>query len=657
MLTILLFIQEGHSYIWRPNSVELHIASDRLISIAYYSMPLSLFYLVQRFKNIPFGSVFLLFTTFIVVCGTIHLIPIWLLWHPEYWSSGIINALIAGISVCTTLQLIYIIPKALKWTNPGKLKAINSQLQQEIAEVQQANINLRGSEQRYATLLAVAPVGIFRTDALGNCIYINERYCQITGLEPETAAGEGWVQGLYLDDRSKVSAEWYQSALENRPFQLEYRFQRPDGTVVWVYGQSAAEQDVNGQIIGYVGTVIDISAHKQAEIERRQAERFRLELKLLEDLFDTTLAGYWDWDIPNNAEYLSPGFKKMFGYEDHELPNSPDSWQRLIFPEDLPQVWDCFNCHVQSQGEIPFYNEVRYRHRNGSTVWVICSGQVIEWDSAGEPLRMIGFHIDISDRKRAEEQIQHYATQLEISNQELEAFTYSVSHDLRVPLRAISGFSTALLEDYGQTFDQNAKDYFERICRNVNKMSKLLDGLLSLSRVTRYEIRLLKINLSILVQELIEELQASDPERQVEFVIAPKVVVYTDITLMRVALTNLLQNAWKFTSHHPKARIEFGMIHQEGQPIYFIRDDGAGFDLAYAKTLFGVFQRLHSTSEFPGTGIGLATVQRVIYRHGGKIWAEAAVEEGATFYFTLPSQSSCQIPVHHPVSSRLAMVN
>ncbi|ASC73740.1 multi-sensor signal transduction histidine kinase [Halomicronema hongdechloris C2206] len=1599
MLDTLLLIPHGHCYLWKPNLVGLHVVSDALIGIAYYSIPLTLLYFVQKRKDVPFDWIFLLFSAFIAFCGTTHLMSIWTLWHPAYWVSGTIKALTAAISVYTAIQLIPIVPKALDLPSPAQLEAINHQLQQHVAkreqaerhlrqlsarlnlavksaaigiwdwdmtqdiltwdkrmyelyglipecftpaygawssclhpddrraaemaaqqalqgekdfdqdfrvvhpdgsihyikanalvqrdphgdpqrmigvsyditdrkqaeqqlqqlnqaleakveertrelqalarreqlsaniatqirssldlqviletavreirsllqcarvniwrfdadgqtmvvaestdsslslvgervndtclqdytalyrqgrvrivpdiyttdmsachrellirsqirakilvpllcgdelwgllhvsesqhprdwqpeevellqalsvqlgialqqatihqqlqaelnERQQTEARLRASEQRYITLAAAVPVGIYRTDAAGNCLYVNDRLGQITGLAPEATMGQGWRQGLHPDDRDRVVTEWYQSAQENRPFQLEYRFQHPDGTVRWVYGQSVAEWDADGQVIGYVGTITDISERKRLEAERKQVEAERLqakqtrkELTLLEQILDIILAGYWDWDIPGNQEYLSLGFKQMFGYADHELPNTPETWQNLIFPQDLPGVLECFNRHVQSRGEVPYVNEVRYRHKDGSTVWVICSSKVIEWDEAGNPLRMIGCHIDISDRKRAEAalissearlqylvssspvvifsckpngdygatfisenveallgwnaqdfladsefwlnhlhpddaervlaglanlftgdfyaheyrlrkgddtycwclaqlrlirdqagnplemlgylidisdrkhteaalrdsearlqlitdsipgcisytdasqhyrfvnhtyeewfgcrkedilersiaevlgaeayqrarqhiervlsgetvtyenelpyqgrqpryvsgklvpeidsqgrvhgyyalitdisdlkqaeaalkasrayyqgivsdqtelicrflpdgiltfvndaycqffqkspedllgrsftplipaedkeialqtfnslsvdnpvvtcehrviapdgsirwqqwtdralvdpdgnfiefqavgrditalkeaeadikrhltaieaaidgisilrdghysylnqsqltlfgysqaedllgqswqvlypaqevrrfqkevlpqvkqhgfwhgeatgkrrdntlfpvevsltltptgdiirvcrdisdrkqaedhlrqmsvrlnlavksaamgiwdwdvthniltwdqqmyelygitpeqftnvyeawsssvhpddlaaaetavqqalrgekdfdqdfrvihpdgtirfikanalvqrnrhgdpewmiginyditarkrteaQIQEYATQLESSNRELEAFAYSVSHDLRAPLRAIDGFSKALLEDYGDTFDEEGQDYFDRIRKNVTRMGMLIDDLLSLSRVSRYEIRHTTVNLSTLAQELMAELQASEPERPVEVGIAPDAIVSADATLMRVVLTNLLQNAWKFTSHHPTARIEFGMIYPDGQPVYFVRDDGAGFDMAYSNMLFGVFQRLHNIHEFPGTGIGLATVQRAIHRHGGRVWAEATVEQGATFYFTLPS--------------------
>ncbi|PPT09453.1 Circadian input kinase A [Geitlerinema sp. FC II] len=275
---------------------------------------------------------------------------------------------------------------------------------------------LNKSQQRYESLVAAVPVGIFRTDATGQCVYVNDRWCQIVGLSSETAVGNGWVRGLFPDDRDRVAAEWSRATQNDRPFQLEYRFQHPGGgRVTWVYGQAIAERNSEGEIVGYVGTITDISDRKQAEAERLNAEQTRLELKLLEQILEIVLAGYWDWDIADNREYLSPGFKRMFGYEDSELPNSPETWQNLIFPEDLPKVLDCFEQHVRSHGEIPFHNEVRYRHKDGSTVWVICSGQVIEWDADGKPLRAIGCHIDISDRKQVEAQLHNLSDRLQLA--------------------------------------------------------------------------------------------------------------------------------------------------------------------------------------------------------------------------------------------------
>ncbi len=234
-----------------------------------------------------------------------------------------------------------------------------------------------------------------------------------------------------------------------------------------------------------------------------------------------------------------------------------------------------------------------------------------------------------------EQRVIERTAQLETTNKELEAFAYSISHDLRAPLRGIDGFSQALLEDYAGEIDAQGQDYLRRVRNASQRMGQLIDDLLKLSRLTRGEMRRETVDLSGMAQTIASELQKTQPERQVECLITPGLSANGDERLLRVVLENLLGNAWKFTSKYTQARIEFGATEVEGESAYFVRDNGAGFDMAYADKLFGAFQRLHSVTEFEGTGIGLATVQRIIHRHGGRVWAEGAVEQGATFYFTL----------------------
>jgi len=230
--------------------------------------------------------------------------------------------------------------------------------------------------------------------------------------------------------------------------------------------------------------------------------------------------------------------------------------------------------------------------------------------------------------------------QLEAANEQAEAFAYSVSHDLRAPLRAIDGFSLALLEDYGDRLDSGGRGHLRRVRAASQRMGQLIDDLLKLSRLTRDEMRHEAVDLSALTREIATELQQVQPGRRVEFVITPGLVTTGDARLLRVVLANLLGNAWKFTAKRSQARIEFGLVEVEGQPAYFVRDDGVGFDMTYASKLFGAFQRLHTATEFEGNGIGLATVRRVVQRHGGRVWATGTVDKGATFYFTLASANS-----------------
>jgi signal transduction histidine kinase len=373
------FMPHGMCYLWRPSLLSLHLVSDALITLAYFSIPFTLVYFVRKRQDLEFQWMFVCFAIFIVACGATHAMEIWVIWNPDYWLSGSIKAITAFASVPTAILLIKLVPQALRLPSPAHLAVANADLQREIIERSQAE---------------------------------------------------------------------------------------------------------------------------------KQVERQRLEL------------------ARSNAELV-------------------------------------------------------------------------------------------------------------VANTELESFSYSVSHDLRAPLRAIDGFSHALLDDYADRLDDPGRDYLNRIHTATQRMSSLIDDLLKFSRLSLAAMQTQLIDFSALVRSIVSELQMAQPERQIEVRIADGLEASADPGLVRVALENLLGNAWKFTSRRARAHIEFGQTEVNGTLAFFVRDDGAGFDPAYAERLFGAFQRLHGATEFDGTGIGLATVQRIVHRHGGRIWAESAVDCGATFYFTL----------------------
>lgn len=371
---------------------------------------------------------------------------------------------------------------------------------------------------------------------------------------------------------------------------------------------------------------------RAAEVLRESDERYRY-------MFEANPMPMWVRDSETGGFLaVNDAAVKLYGY-------SREEFSRLtgldIRPEEERATWLEFTRQRDPRG-----NTIRrWRHckKDGTIIDVEVFSHGFTYEGRPSRLAMIN---DITERLRYQREIEELnaelerrvrerTAQLEVSNRELESFAYSVSHDLRAPLRSIEGFSQALMEDYGGRFDDTGNDYLRRVRGAAQRMAGLIDDLLALSRVSSSEMRSAAVDLSALAAEIVEELRRQEPERTVDVTVEPRLAVRGDPSLLRIALQNLLHNAWKFTATRAAASIAFGMTENDGRRVFFVRDNGVGFDMAYSGKLFGAFQRLHREAEFPGTGVGLATVQRIIRRHGGEVWAEAAAERGATFYFTL----------------------
>jgi PAS domain S-box-containing protein len=370
----------------------------------------------------------------------------------------------------------------------------------------------------------------------------------------------------------------------------------------------------------------EVTERKQTEDALRLSEeRFRLMVSDVKEYAILML------DPDGRVASWNAGAERTKGYLAEEIMGQ--HFSRFYLEEDVRRGKPAFALNTAlEQGR---YEDQGWRVRkDGSTFWADAVVTALR-DKTGQLRGFCKVTRDVTVRKQNEELLRLKNAQLETSNKELDAFSYSVSHDLRAPLRGIDGFSQALLEDYGEKLDSVGQSHLQRVRLAAQRMSALIDDLLNLSRVTRSEIHREKLDLSAVVRSVAEELQRGAPSRNVTFVITEGLTAHGDSRLLRVAIENLLGNSWKYTSGHSSARIEFGFHQANGRSAFFVRDDGAGFDPRYSDRLFGAFQRLHAMTEFPGTGIGLATVQRIIHRHGGKIWAEGEVEKGATFYFTL----------------------
>ena len=323
---------------------------------------------------------------------------------------------------------------------------------------------------------------------------------------------------------------------------------------------------------------------------------------------------------------VNPAWEEVLGWTAADLTSVP--YIDLVHPDDVAAT--TIEAEKLAKGGTTINFENRYRCKDGTYRW-------LNWKCAAVPDRGLIYAAarDVTEQKRAARELQQHASELAVVNRELEAFSYSVSHDLRAPLRSIDGFSQALLEDCADRLGPDGEDHLRRIRHAAQHMGHLIDDLLKLARVTRADVRLEMVDLSSLARTTLEQLAAAEPIRVVDWCVQPDLHASADPRLIQIVLTNLLENAWKFTGKRGRAHIEVGARAEAGATTYFVKDNGAGFDRAYKNKLFGTFQRLHHTSEFAGTGIGLATVQRIITRHGGWIRGDSTVGEGATFSFTL----------------------
>ncbi len=497
---------------------------------------------------------------------------------------------------------------------------------------------LRESERTYRALYTRTPAMLHSTDRRGRLLSVSDVWLSTLGYTRSEVIGRKVVD--FLTPSSLRRIDQVACSRGRSCKDVPYQFVKKNGESMDVLLSAIAERDANERIVRSLAVLVDITARKRAEAA---LQRSKEELQsVMASVSDALWSGEVDPEGRWTHRYFSPVVERITGRPPEYYVPGPGHWLETVHPEDRSRLAASYD-RLRSGASTKEEGEYRVMLPDGGVRWVRESARSTR--SVGR-LRIDGVTSDISDRKHVEEELQLYRSHLEelvaartrkldALNQELEAFCYSVSHDLRAPLRSIDGFSQILLEDYARNLDTRGRQHLARIRASSKRMAQLIDDLLNLSRVSRGELRMRPVDLSALARKVTGLLRETAPDRDVEFVIQEGVTAKGDPHLLRVVLDNLFANAWKFTSTHPRARIEFGRLPQDGHPVYFIRDDGAGFDMAYVDKLFGAFQRLHSPDEFEGTGIGLATVQRVVQRHGGRIWAEAAIEKGATFYFTL----------------------
>ncbi|TAL24787.1 MAG: PAS domain S-box protein [Nitrospirae bacterium] len=531
------------------------------------------------------------------------------------------------------------------------------------ARAEKQALALTENEARLKRSQEIAHLGSWELDLANNNLTWSDEVYRIFGLQPQEfdATYEAFLERVHPDDRAAVNDAYSGSLREGRDtYEIEHRvIRKATGEIRIVHEKCQHFRDETGKIIRSVGMVHDITERKTAEEKLIRAK------EEWERTFDS---------VPDMIAILDENY--------HIVRVNKAMAEKLGVNAEQCAGLVCYQCVHETSGPPAFcphaltladgkYHIAEvYEERLGGDLLVSTSPL---FNENGKLIGSVHVARDITEQKKSEKEIKSlnedlrgYVIDLEAANKELDAFSYSVSHDLRAPLRGIDGFSLALLEDYADKLDDNGRDYLERMRAGTQRMGQLIDDLLNLSRVTRVRMSRENINLSAIAGKVADRLKKTSEKHEVEFIIAENLLAYCDANLLNVVFENLLGNAWKFTEKRKAAKIEFGvmqskpplnpllnqggeLVDSENSPpnlggvaegrgggmVYFVRDNGAGFDKTYAEKLFTPFQRLHTMEEFPGTGIGLATVKRVIERHGGKVWIEGEVDKGATVYFTL----------------------
>ena len=504
--------------------------------------------------------------------------------------------------------------------------------------------NLQHSEQRLLEAERIARTGSWELRLpSGETHWSRQEYrCLGYAENAVEASFDALIAAAHRDDRDWVE-DRIRSVIDgkNATCDIQHRVVWPDGSEHIVHQLAIIERDDQGRPLRLLGTTQDVSERvrmeQELEFHRQHLEQLVEErtatIRQQVQIIDQTHVAVLTTDLDGGITSWNGGAERLFGFSDEETIGRHVSLiqadkdpgflhQRIVTP-------------LKARGQYEI--EPTLSRRDGSTFPAHLSLSML-YDDDGAPSGMVGYVLDISELRKRERQLQALAERLEASNKELESFSYSVSHDLRTPLRAIDGFSLALAEDYAERLDATALDYLQRVRNGAQRMGMLIDDLLQLSRVNRAELRHEAVDLAAIAREVIEELRHGEPQRQVSFSIDDDMHAEGDPRLLRAMLANLLGNAWKFTARETRARIAFRRDTRH-PGVFVIQDNGVGFDMRHADKLFGAFQRLHRDSDFPGTGIGLATVQRIVHRHGGWVRARAREGEGATFSFSLQSDT------------------
>lgn len=637
----------------------LYIISDLLIWSAYFSIPLVIINYISKRTDIRFIKLYFLFGAFILACGATHFFDAIAFWIPVYRLNALVRFITAMLSWTTVFYLVKLLPVAFSLKSPGELEAEIEQ--RKIAEAQS-----RESEEQIQNLFDAAPDAVIIIDEQGQVTKWNPKAAALFGWTEEEVMGKGLNEIIipyrYREAHKKGLSRFLETgkgAVLGKTIEIQGLTK---GGVEFDVALSISPTVVNGKYL-FVGFVRDITEQKKVEEEIRQlntrleqlvsdrTEKLQKSLKEITDykyaLDESSIVAITDQK--GIIRHVNDNFCKISKYAAEELIGQD---HRIINSGHHPKEFIRTLWVTIANGEI-WKGELRNRAKDGSIYWVDTT--IVPFlDEQGKPWQYVAIRADITSRKQVEKELYKQkesledsvslrTIQLEAANKEMEAFTYSVSHDLRAPLRAIIGFTTILEEDYSSKLDAEAGRITSIIKNNTLKMGHLIDDLLAFSRMGKQDLEKTDIDTGALVKEIIVELtpekgrSPGKDQGRIEWNVQPLLWTNGDLNTIRQVWVNLISNAIKYSGRNPHPHIEIGSFIQGKQTVFFIKDNGVGFDNKYQDKLFKVFQRLHSPDEFEGTGVGLALVSKIVSKHGGMVWAEAEVNKGACFSFSLPS--------------------